>query len=302
MIAGVAQAGARSAVTALTIVVNDRASSAPTPHALTGLVHACVRTGAQARVVRTRSLDELAAVWNEDDGSRIVLVGGDGSVHAAANLAGRSRDVALIPAGRANNIARCLGVPLDPIAAVQLAVHGAVRPLNALEAIAAGRRRVVLEGLSAGFLAEARSHYHGRNSADLREALRAGLGALARFRPYAVRVCGGRDSEELELAQLFVANLPRYGFGLQVAPHADPLDAVVDVVGLEARTRSDVVRMLVGLRRDGLFARPGVHLWRCHRLTVRCATDAPVVADTETLEGGVVDVRVLPAALRVVRP
>ena len=113
----------------------------------------------------------------------MVLVGGDGTLHAAANAPlARLPELALVPAGRANNIARALGIPTTAPAAL---------------AVAAGRRRgrstrcawprpdrfvYALEAVSAGFQAEARAGYQGENSADLRQGLRA-LVARARALP-----------------------------------------------------------------------------------------------------------------------
>ena len=62
-----------------------------------GARHAVARRARRARARRER---------------RVVLLGGDGSVHALANLAGHKPEVALLPAGRANNIAHSLGIPI----------------------------------------------------------------------------------------------------------------------------------------------------------------------------------------------
>ncbi len=86
----------------LTVVVNGQASGAPSLAARDDLVARLRAFGADVELEVTRSLGELADVWRRQDGRRIVLVGGDGSVHAAANLEGPPRDVAVIPAGRAN--------------------------------------------------------------------------------------------------------------------------------------------------------------------------------------------------------
>ena len=56
-----------------------------------------------------------------------MLLGGDGSLHAAANVPGPKPELAIIPAGGANNVARSLGVPVDLAAAARLAVAGDAR-------------------------------------------------------------------------------------------------------------------------------------------------------------------------------
>lgn len=285
------------------VVVNARASSVPSPARCDRLVARLRDAGADVELERTSSLEELAAIWAREDGRRMVLVGGDGSVHAVAALPGPARDIALIPAGRANNVARSLRIPVDHDAAAALAVAGEVRPIDLVEARAPSGRHVVVEGVSAGFLALARTRYHARNSADLRAALRAGAGVLGDFRPFAVHLAGGvPGSEDLVLAQVFVANLPLYAFGLHVAPHALPADGVLDLVGVAADHRRDVLRMLLDLRRDTHYDDERVHLWRSRSITLQTGGVSPIVADSVDLGPGPVALSVLPRALRIVRP
>ena len=71
-----------------------------------------------------------------------------------------------------------------------------------------------MEGISVGFLAMARAGYHGRNSADLVAAIRAGVTALRSFDPLCVSIQATGAHERMSVAQLFVANLPLYSYGL----------------------------------------------------------------------------------------
>lgn len=293
---------ARAPLLPVRVVVNANASGALTPAARDDLVRALRDAGADVALELTGSSAELAELWDDDDGRRLVLVGGDGTIHAAANLGGQPRDVALIPAGRANNIARSTQIPRDRQLAARLAVQGDVRPLDLVEARTAQQRRLVVESVSVGFLAQARVRYHGRNSADVRAALRAGAGALRDFRPLTAHVCSASSDETLRLSQLFVANLPFYEFGLRVAPQADPTDATLDLVGIDAPTRLAVLRMIGELRRGRHLPYHGVHAWRSQTATITTGGCSPIVADSEDLGTGPVMLRAVPAALRLVRP
>src|ERR687898_2034456 len=88
--------------------------------------------GARVETRLTTSLQELDdALANAE--RRVVLLGGDGSLHAAANSPVQA-EFALIPAGGANNVARSLGIPIAPDAAARLAVEGRARPIDAIAA------------------------------------------------------------------------------------------------------------------------------------------------------------------------
>jgi diacylglycerol kinase (ATP) len=241
-------------------------------------------------------------VWAQAPAQRVVLVGGDGTLQAAVNLPGPPRDIALVPAGRANNVAHSLGIPYDWERAAALAVSGDVRPVDLIEARSAAGRSLIVEGVSAGVLAQARAHYHGRNSGNLLSAVGAGVAALSRYNPFEASVSGDVATERLELAQIFIANLPFYAFGLCVAPHADPADAMLDLIGIEAPTRRAVLAALRAIRRGRLLGLTGVHLWRARQAVIGTSGCSPVIGDSRSLGFGPVLLRPVPAGLRLVRP
>lgn len=260
------------------------------------------RLGSRVDTRLTTSVEELAALLREDGGRRVVLLGGDGTLHAVANLGGPHREVALLPAGRANNIARSLGIPTDLRAAAAVAVEGGARPLDLIAAESGEGRYLAVEGVSVGFHALARARYRAANSADLVAGATAGLAALARFRPLCVGIESDGAAEVTRLSQLFVANLPFYGFGLHVAPGADPADGLLDLVAIEAMSRRSLVATLARLRRGTHVGRPGVRTWRASRVRIGTGGRSPVIADSTVLDRGPVELTVERAALDVVAP
>jgi diacylglycerol kinase family enzyme len=233
---------------------------------------------------------------------RVVLVGGDGSLHGAANLPlGRLPELAIVPAGRANNVARALGIPADRSGALAVAATAPVRPLDALRVETPERTLYALEAVSAGFQAAARSGYDGENSADLRQGLAALARAVRGYAPYRIRA--RLDRSELvsrSAAQLFLSNLPYFGFGFEVDPGADPTDGRLEAILIEATGRATLLRLLAAAYRGRHIARPGVR-----RISARRAelTEAlPLVADAEPLGTTTATVTVEPARLRVASP
>jgi diacylglycerol kinase family enzyme len=259
-------------------------------------------SGRPVRTVLTASAEELAAIWPDDPAVRVVMLGGDGTVHAVVNAPGPRREFALVPAGRANNIARSLGIPVAPEAAVRLAVTGRPRPIDCIEARGSRGVRRVVEGVSVGFLAQARARYSATNSADVRQALAVGAGALRRFHPLAVTVRQHGRQELLRVAQLFVANLPFYAFGLHVAPQAVPDDGLLDFVALEARGRRSIPLILARLHRDTEAGRREVHCWRAPSGTLEPHGCSPVIADSYDLGRGPVELLAVRDAFGLVTP
>jgi diacylglycerol kinase family enzyme len=126
---------------------------------------------------------EYAAAVASAEGRDVVVVGGDGSVHrllqqlADLDLLGRCGAVGVVPTGTGNDLARGAGLPLDPDAAVDVALTGRPVPRGLLREADGS---VVVNAVHCGVAAEATAHAAdvkgslGR-AAYLVGALRAGL-------------------------------------------------------------------------------------------------------------------------------
>jgi diacylglycerol kinase (ATP) len=231
-----------------------------------------------------------------------VLVGGDGTLHAVANAPlRRLPEVGLVSAGRANNIARALTLPTERVPALVRAAVAPARPLDALRVQTPERRLYAVEAVSGGFQAAARASYEADNSADLRQGARALARAVRNYEPYQMRV-RFEDGELVSstAAQLFLSNLPYFGFGFEVDPAADAADGRLEAIMLEAGGRSALLRLLAATYRGRHLDRPGTH-WVSTR-AVELIEALPLVADTVPLGTTTATVTVEPARLRVVAP
>lgn len=281
-------------------VVNARASGVPRPQRQRWAVHeALSAAGADPEVRITGSLDELAAALTQAGGRRVVLVGGDGVLHAAANLGVVLPELALIPAGRANNVARALGIPRSLGDAARLAVRGRVRELDLLEISTPHRRLWAVEGLSAGFQAAARARYEADNSG----AVAAGAYALSRtlydLPHFSSRLSvDGGPARELAFEQLFLSSMPYFAYNLRVDPAGNPGDGIGEAVVLHAATRRGVARTLLASRSGRHIDHPGTEVvpWRAARLL----DPVPLAADGEPLGVTSAAVSVVPGGLRLV--
>jgi len=251
--------------------------------------------GARVETRVTTSLDELDAALATAE-RRVVLLGGDGSVHAAAN-SGHHAELALIPAGGANNIARSLGIPTDFAAASRLAVEGVAGAVDAISVETPTERYVAVEGISVGFHAQARTQYTAKNSTDVRAAVRAGVRAVAHFEAPTIALSLDGECGLVTITQLFVANMPLFGPSLRVAP-ADPGDGLLDVVTIEGGRRA-LAALVPHLRRGTHLGRRGVTHTRAHRIRIATRGRSPIIADTTNV-GDVAVLRAAPRALEIV--
>jgi diacylglycerol kinase (ATP) len=290
----------RSLAPHLLLVANARASGLQAqPELVDDAMRILKSQGRRVELQWTSSLDELAATIVAD-GRRVALMGGDGSLHAVANLPGPKPELALIPAGKANNVASALGIPRELEAAARLAATGRTRSVDAIAVETRDSRYLAVEGVSVGFHALARSEYRSENSADTLAGIKAGIGALARFGSMTLAVEHDGTLEVLRAAQLFVVNFPLFGPSLRVAPNADPGDGLLDLVALEADSRHELLGLVPHLRAGTHVERRGVRHLQAETIRISSGGRSPFIADTTNLGTGSVRLTAVPGAFDLV--
>ncbi len=225
------------------LVVNRAAGSAEDD-----AVEAAVRTlraGADVEVVATGSAAELDAALADRGGRRIVVLGGDGSVHAVVRSLDRAgaldaaEPVGIIARGTGNDLARTLGLPLEPDAGADAVLAGRPRPLDLLDDDAGG---LVVNAVHAGVGARA-----GAQADRLKDRLgvaaypvgAALAGVSSPGWPLRVEVDGRVAAHPAEgwaadgtheVLMLGVCTGRSIGGGTPLAPCAEPDDGLADVV------------------------------------------------------------------------
>ncbi|HEX2075897.1 MAG TPA: diacylglycerol kinase family protein [Geodermatophilus sp.] len=120
----------------LLVVVNGAAGTTDDESVEAAL--AVLRTGAEVTVARTADEAELVEAVAGRAGRRLVVMGGDGSVHAVVRALDRvggldpAEPLGIIPRGTGNDLARSLGLPLDPAEGAAAALGGTPRALDLL--------------------------------------------------------------------------------------------------------------------------------------------------------------------------
>jgi YegS/Rv2252/BmrU family lipid kinase len=148
----------------------------------------------------------------------VVVAGGDGTLHEAANgLVGSGIALAIAPAGTMNLLARVLGLPLDPPQAVARVIDG-YRPLAMKPGTAAGRIFVLMAGVGfdAWVLRELLRDVRGK--IGFGDYVRGAIRGLRTF-PFP-RLTIGHDGRRLEAHTAIVGRAPLYGGFLRPTPHA----------------------------------------------------------------------------------
>ncbi len=234
----------------------------------------------------------------ESQPQRIVVAGGDGSVACAAEAAGEAGvPLGVVAVGTANDFARALGLPQEPVAAARLAVSG--RRMRRLD-LGFVDERPFVNAASAGLSPVAARKAHGLKGAlgPLAYAvggLRAGLTA----EPISCRVgCDGDDLFAGRAWQVTVGLTGAFGGGAEV--EADPSDGILDVVVIEEGSRARLALRAYGMRAGEVEQQDGVVTGSGREVEVETDGQTGFNVDGELIEADRLRLTVKPRAFEVV--
>jgi YegS/Rv2252/BmrU family lipid kinase len=250
------------------------------------------------------SAEDLAARAERhvrDGARRLLVAGGDGSIHAVIPaVAGTPCALGIVPLGRGNDLARALGLPLSPRPAVERALAAQARPIDLGESV--GR---LFAGVAAiGFDAEVARFVRDRRTGILGRLIYpyAVLRTLAAFRPMRFRIDHDGGTDEGPAWMVAIANSPIYGGGMRIAPEADLRDGAFDVVIVRGMSKARALAVFPRVYRGSHVRHPAVVVRRTTRAEIRCDRPVPCFADGEPIQDVGTDgatFRVRGAALRV---
>lgn len=288
--------------TPLTLLVNPSSAGGRGLKLLPRIEAALDARRAVFRVERTRSLDHGAqlALRAVELGEVPVVVSGDGLLGVVGGaMAGSEAPLGLIPTGRGNDLARALGIPTEPEAAVDTVLAGRSRLIDVGEAN--GKRFLGIASI--GFDSECNrlaneTHWLRGNSVYAYSMVRTLLG----WQPARFTIAVGEERKRISGYFVAVANNSVYGGGMWIAPDAVIDDGEFDVVAI---TEVGKLRFLRGLRdvlKGTHIGKDEVSVFRASRLDLDASRPFPVYADGDHLTDLPVSLRVLPRCLRILVP
>ena len=237
---------------------------------------------------------ELAAAAVGRGISQMLAIGGDGTINETARSLRRSATaLGIVPIGSGNGLARHLGIPLNPVRAIERALNG--RPVVIDSAEINEHPFFCTAGF--GFEAHVAHAFAQQPVRGLPTYIRTAFQAFRAYRPERFVI----DGREEDLFSLTFANAGQFGNNAWMAPTANIADGRLE----QCEMRPFPVA-LTGLLTWRLFNKTlnQSSYWRGRSVTqATVQTNGPlrIHADGEplTLSSGRAEVRVLPGSLLV---
>jgi len=224
------------------------------------------------------------------DVNRLITLGGDGTNHFVLNaLAERPQmKVAFgsIPLGTGHDWSRSLGMPEDPVKAVDWLAQarpvpcdlGKIEYLN-IQTGGKPSTHIFLNIGSAGVSGEVDQRVNRTHRRSSLTFLWATIATLMKYRPQHVRAfCDGREFYSGSCALVVVANGQYFGHGMWIAPKALMNDGLFDVVLVEGISRPRILLAFRQVYRGTHLARKDVRYARAASVRIS-SEDGPLKLD-----------------------
>lgn len=241
-----------------------------------------------------------------EEGPRIVIpAGGDGTVHTVINGLADCLDrvcLAVLPLGTGNDFSRTLGVPLDPIAALESIATAPARELDLVQASFPGYL-VLFANTAVG----GNSDRVTRNLTSEEKQLWGPLSYLARgvdvlfsLETYRIEVAfDGAAPRSYSAFNVLIGNGRTVAGGLNAAPHANPEDGQMDLILVLESPLLDTALLAGQLMMSDYLDSPNTVFHRARRVDIRSEPTLFFSLDGVRYDGGPVTFTVRPRALRV---
>ncbi len=247
----------------------------------------------------------------------VVALGGDGAFHhVVEGTFGLDVVLGFFPAGNGNDIAAGLGIPTDPIAAVESFLKSRPQPIDVLRATFLSedsmhprgpdepRRAIYIGAGGMGLDAEAARLANGkfRSWPGVTRYVAGALWALTTFSPLHLEVQMDEQRWSGRVLLAAVANAPCYGSGFRIAPEAVMNDGWLDVTLVGEMPWPRLLEAIPVVLRSRDWRWDEVRRYRARRVTLRPDRPALVHGDGELLGEAPAEFEVLPGAIRVMVP
>lgn len=232
---------------------------------------------------------------------RVVAVGGDGTMNEVAQaLLHTPAALALIPCGSGNGLALHLGIPLAPLAALQLATDG-----GRVTAIDSGvvNGKPFFNAMGLGLDADVSRRFNHLTRRGLPAYARTALSAFLQRRNEHCTISTSGRHESIETLLIAVANSDQYGNRAYIAPGARIDDGQLDLVAIKPVGFLGAAMLGAHLFLGSIDRSTHIRRLRGSRFLIERPVPGLIHTDGETHPtGATVEILVRPRSLRLVVP
>lgn len=186
------------------------------------------------------SIQKLKGVINKAAASRVIAVGGDGTLKMVATcLLGQKMPIGIIPAGSANGMAKELGIPTNPEEAIDLAINGKPKTIHAVII----NEELCIHLADIGFNAYLVKRFDALPQRGMLGYAKAAWTALWNHRKMNVEIQLKDKTVQAKAAMVVIANATMYGTGVKINPNGKLDDDVFEVILVKEYSIMEILKI-----------------------------------------------------------
>jgi diacylglycerol kinase (ATP) len=243
------------------------------------------------------SIDKLKATIENAKADKVVAVGGDGTLKLVAEcLLGTDTPIGIIPAGSANGMAKELGIPVDPIEAIENCVNGTLIQIHAVTV----NDELCIHLADIGFNAYLVKKFDNLQHRGMWGYTKAAWQALWSHQKMQVEFKIKDEMIRSEAAMVVIANATMYGTGVKINPDGKLDDEVFEVVLVKTYSVMEILK----LKFTEMKLNPkNIETFQVTELSIKMKHRAHFQVDGESM-GKVnrIEASIIPKAIQVIVP
>lgn len=245
---------------------------------------------------------ELARDAVSSGAKKIIVLGGDGTIREVASaLMNTDVSLGIISCGTGNDIIRPLKIPNDPLAALEIALDGEVRKMDAAMANDLLYFNVAGFGFDVDVLRYVEIYKKRMKNGSL-AYMRGLLTALLHLNSRKTKISWPGGSMETDVLIIAAGNGTHFGGGMKVTPNADPFDGLLDICVINNVSKLKAYLILPKFLKGEHLTTKYVTYFKTTELTAVCEPASLLDVDGDMLPGTPVTFKILPQSLSVVVP
>lgn len=283
------------------IIYNPNANRGGSKEALVQLVSLFEKHDIHYALHRTAAPGDATVIaknLSQAGETKLVVAGGDGTLYEALNGV-TGMDIAIIPVGTGNDVAKTLGIPLNVAGAFELIKNRQLRTIDYAQ-MAEGIRSLSLisYGITSNVLSDMRA-YPTNTAWNYYRALLSNIFGF-KAKTYTVRL--GNKEKTVTADFLTIHNCKYAGGGMELCTPAVIDDGKLNLLIVHYKHKLRRVLNLLALLRGKLHEQPNVAILPVDRAIIRSPHDPICSIDGELVPLSYVDVQVVSGSLRVYAP
>ncbi|MFV8827382.1 diacylglycerol/lipid kinase family protein [Alkalihalobacterium sp. APHAB7] len=240
------------------------------------------KTKFKAHLTRDKAhVAEIVKSLNPETVTAVVVVGGDGTVHGVVNSIQHMKiPLGIIPAGTGNDYARSMSIPKNHDLALERILSGEKKKIDILHI----GERICMTVIGIGFDGKVAQLANESKSKKILNSLGLGkftyliivLQLLFKYKPTEVTIELDDVTYKFEKVWLIaVANLPYYGGGMYICPHAISDDGAFDVCIVNNVSKFKILQIFPKVFQGQHINHPAVTVLKGKNIKV--ISDIPVI-------------------------